>query len=68
MTTPTLAISATLNSAPVTRDGELSLLQILVNMAVHAVGGGTGTVTSGTVNLPAGAGSASFTYTPNASS
>ena len=66
MTTPTLAISATLNSAPATRNGELSMLLTLVEMAVQAAGSGTGTRTSGTVNLPAGAGSASFTFTPNA--
>jgi hypothetical protein len=68
MATPTLAISATLNSAPVSRNGELSMLVTLVEMVTQAAGGGAGTLTSGTVNLPAAAGSASWTYTPNASS
>jgi hypothetical protein len=68
MATPTLAITATLATAPVSRSGELQALQQLTEMAVTAARGAGGTSTSGTVNLPAAAGSATWTYTANAAS
>jgi hypothetical protein len=72
--TPTLVITATLNTDPVSRDGELSMLQWLTELAVTQVRGAGGAATSGTVNLPANVpggtadGSATFAYTPNAAS
>jgi hypothetical protein len=68
MATPELVITATLSTAPVSRDGELQALQQLTDMAVNAARGAGGASTSGTVNLPAAAGTASWSYTPNASS
>lgn len=69
MATPTLAITATLSIAPVSRAGELQMLQQLTEMSVQAARAAGGASTSGTVTLPASGGSsASWTYTPNASS
>lgn len=68
MATPTLAITATLNGAPVSRSGELQALQDVVQLAVQAARSAGGATTSGTVNSAFGAGSATWTYTANASS
>jgi hypothetical protein len=74
MATPELVISATLATSPVSRAAELSMLNFLVEMAVQQAGSMGGGSTSGTVNLPAAtpgasaAGSATWTYTPNAAS
>lgn len=66
MATPELVITATLNTTPVSRDGELQALQTAVEMAVQKARSAGGAATSGTVNLAHGDGSASWTYTPNA--
>ena len=68
MATPELVITATLSTSPPSRDGELSMLQTLVDMAVQVARSAGGGSTSGTVNLPAAAGSATWVFTPNASS
>ena len=67
MATPELIITAILSSAPVSRAAELEALQQLCDMAVQqARSTGGNNAQSGTVNAAFGAGSASWTYTPNA--
>jgi len=68
MATPELVITTTLTVTPVSRSGELQALNDLIELAVHAARGAGGATTSGTVNSAFGAGSATWTYTPNASS
>lgn len=68
MATPELVITATLSQNPTTRQGELQALHNLVEMAVNVARGAGGASTNGTVNAAAGQGSATYTYTPNASS
>lgn len=68
MATPTLVITATLNTAPVSRQSELQVLQRLCETAIHAARStGGNNATSGTVTEPAGVGSCTWAYTPNAS-
>jgi hypothetical protein len=69
MTTPALTITAQLNSAPVSRAAELDALDQLTRMAVHqARSTGGNNAQSGTVNAAFGARSATWVYTPTASS
>ena len=67
MATPTLVITATLNTAPVSRQSELQVLQYLSVMAREAARStGGNKATSGTVNGASGVGSATWAFTPNA--
>jgi hypothetical protein len=69
MMTPTLTVTATLSSAPVSRTAELHALDHLCSMALQqARSTGGNHAQAGTVNAAHGAGSATWEYTPSASS
>ena len=67
MATPTFTVTATLNSAPVSRNAELEALDQLCKMAIQqARSTGGNNAQSGTVNAGFGAGSATWAFTSNA--
>lgn len=68
MATPTLVITATLSIDPVSRAGELEALIRVTTIAAWQAGGLGGATTEGTVESEFGSGSATWQYTPNASS